>query len=144
MHYINKAVTKKESIFYFRRIWAWKIQKKSSMYNYNRMGSLVLNRWVYMNMSFFSLFSYDSFITSIRIFWLDSDQTLNSQAWPTRKYVVISKENLFFDIGSKIKKWHYLNRSSYWGQPIFTFLNPLTPKIWLSILPSSCYTYPCK
>ena len=21
--------------------------------------------------------------------------------------------------------------------------NPLTPKIWLSILPSSCYTFPC-
>ena len=24
------------------------------------------------------------------------------------------------------------------------FVNPLTPKIWLSILPSSCYTFLCK
>ena len=24
------------------------------------------------------------------------------------------------------------------------YLNPLTPKIWLLILPSSCYTFPCK
>ena len=66
-----------------------------------------------MNMSFFSLFPYDSFRPALEFSNLDSDQTLNSQAWPTRKYVVISKENLFFDIGSKIKKWHYLNRSSY-------------------------------
>ena len=24
------------------------------------------------------------------------------------------------------------------------YFNPLTPKIWLSILPCSCYTFPCK
>ena len=38
--------------------------------------------------------------------------------------------------------WHLL--SPYNMKNMHTVVNPLTPKIWLLILPSGCYTFPCK
>ena len=40
----------------------------------------------------------------------------------------------------------YIPKCTIWQQIVFEFskFNPLTPKIWLVILFSSCYTYPCR
>ena len=42
----------------------------------------------------------------------------------------------------KIVPNRYIHQNVLWTLS-FDF-NPLTPKIWLLILPSSCYTFPCE
>ena len=44
-------------------------------------------------------------------------------------------------IWSTLANWIWLHKfTSY----VIIEVNPLTPKIWFLILPSSCYTFPCK
>ena len=57
----------------------------------------------------------------------------------------LSQEWVSFFIEGKRK---YLENYNFCGDfshtPAFPSLNPLTPKIWLFLLPSSCCTFPCK
>ena len=55
------------------------------------------------------------------------------------------KKNYHFLIRPRIKGWvfHWISRST-WVSHFRIRLNPLTPKIWLLILPCGCYTFPCK
>ena len=55
------------------------------------------------------------------------------------------KKNYHFLIGPRIRGWvlHWISRLT-WVSHFHIRLNPLTPKIWLLILPCGCYTFPCK
>ena len=56
----------------------------------------------------------------------------------------INNQNVWKDLLSIKEKLAFNVEGHHLQLFIFAILNPQTPMIWLLILPSSCYTFPCK
>ena len=80
------------------------------------------------------------------VFVLRETKTLNSQDLKTTSCYRLAKISFWL----VLRIWSCVTsktKSSHWYFSLLIFnclVNPLTPKIWLLILPSSCYTFPCK